>query len=182
MREAYFHEDDYCQVEILPVANYEFCREQMGEIAEFSTKHDTGFGWTDMFVRSESPTSLKQIGLTRAALESELCLYLPKFDRVLTGYSTYREECRNAIAFGAGTNFVLFAGFDSEYVSHLWLTIYGLTLTDMKLAHRAFAYLSRSHLLLADWFMLALIVLADTDAVARYLSEFQTESPMNENA
>ncbi len=29
MRSIYFHEDDYCQIEILPVQNYEYCKREI---------------------------------------------------------------------------------------------------------------------------------------------------------
>ena len=182
MRETYFHEDDYCQVEVLPATNYEFCRNQLGEIESFSTEHDTGFGWTDMFIRSDAPAELKSTGVLRADLESELATYLPQFDRVFTGYSTYREECKNTIAFGDNDNFVMYADIDNGVASKLWLTMSGLSDTDIANAKRLFKYLSRSQLMLVDWSMSAIVAFADSNAVGQYLREFQTDSDAEQNA
>ena len=182
MRETYFHEDDYCQVEVLPATNYEFCRNQLGEIESFSTKHDTGFGWTDMFIRSDAPTELKSAGLLESEVESELATYLPKYDRVFTGYSTYREECKNTIAFGVNDNFVMYADIGHGVVTKLWLTIYGLQDSDIANAQRLIDYLSRSHLMLVDWSMSAIVAFADSNAVGQYLLEFQADPDTEQNA
>jgi hypothetical protein len=52
MREAWFHEDDYCRVELLPEANWDFCVQQMRDLKEFGEAHWTGCGWSKML---ESP-------------------------------------------------------------------------------------------------------------------------------
>ncbi len=50
MREAYFHEDDYCQTELLPIANHKHCRDQLREIESFSAHtRQSSDGRTCMF-------------------------------------------------------------------------------------------------------------------------------------
>ena len=172
MREAYFHEDDYCQTELLPIANHKHCRDQLGEIESFSAQHKTEFGWTDMYVRPNAPQTLADTRIARMELQRVLEPFLPKFDRVMTGYSTYKEPCQNTIAFGADTNLILFAAHDGEFITALWLTIYGLSKQDTELASRMFQKMSQWGLLLVDWSMSALVALDDTDAVGKYLAEF----------
>lgn len=41
-RGKYFHEDDYCQQEILPIENWHDCAEQIGEIRESAQKSFDG--------------------------------------------------------------------------------------------------------------------------------------------
>jgi hypothetical protein len=98
MREVYFHEDDYCQLELLPEANWDFCAKQMNEIEKFSEAHKAEIGWTDMFMRSENPKQLSEVEIERAALVSSVREILPPFDRVLTGYGSHSEECQHTIA------------------------------------------------------------------------------------
>lgn len=175
MREAYFHEDDYCQTELLPIANYKHCRDQLGEIESFSAQHEAEFGWTDMYFRPDAPQTLADTRIARMELQRVLEPFLPKFDRVKTGYSTYRETCQNTIAFGADTNLILFAAHDGEYITALWLTIHGLSEHDTELAFRMFQTMSKWELLLVDWSMSALIALGDMDAVGQYLAEFRAD-------
>ena len=55
MREAYYHEDDYCMIELLPLDNLQHCLTQMGEQQAFADAHRSGAGWTDMFVPEAPP-------------------------------------------------------------------------------------------------------------------------------
>src|SRR5262249_55770988 len=49
VRVAFFHEDDYCQVEVLPAAAAGPCRSEMGRIDEFAEAHLDGMGFTDIY-------------------------------------------------------------------------------------------------------------------------------------
>ena len=175
MREAYFHEDDYCQTELLPIANHKHCRDQLGEIQSFSAQHETEFGWTDMYVQTDALETLAATQIPTRELQMALGQFLPQFDRVTTGYSTYKEPCPNTIAFGAKTNLVLFAEHNAEHVTNLWLSMNGLSEHDTELAFRMFRSLSRWELILVDWSMSALVVLADTGALGQYLAEFRMD-------
>lgn len=42
MPSIYFHEDDFCQIEILPIENLGFCLKQAGCIEEFAKTHKSG--------------------------------------------------------------------------------------------------------------------------------------------
>jgi hypothetical protein len=173
MREAYFHEDDYCQTELLPIANHKHCRDQLGEIESFSAKHESEFGWTDMYVRPDAAQTLADTRIGRIELQRVLGQFLPTFDRVITGYSIYKEPCQNTTAFGADTNLILFAAHDGDFIAALWLTIQGLSEHDIELASRMFQRMSQWGLLLVDWSMSALVALDDPDAVGKYLAEFR---------
>lgn len=172
MRQAYFHEDDYCQTELLPIANHKHCRDQLGVIESFSAQLETEFGWTDMYVRADAPQTLADTRITAVELQRTLGQFLPTFDRVMTGYSTYKEPCQNTIAFGADTNLILFAEHDGEFITRLWLTMHGLSEYDTQLASRMFQLMSQWELLLVDWAMSALVALDDTHAVGEYLAAF----------
>ena len=101
MREAYYHEDDFCQVELLPIDNLQHCLAQMGEQQAFAAAHQSGAGWTDMYMRQEPPSRLVTLGITGEQLRLAVQAELPPYDAVFTGYSSYRVECRNVLAFGA---------------------------------------------------------------------------------
>jgi hypothetical protein len=175
MREADYHEDDYCQTQLLPIANHKHCRYQLGEIESFSSQHETEFGWTDMYVRPDAPQTLVATRITVIELQQALGHLMPPFDRVTTGYSIYKQPCRNTIAFGSDTNLILFAEHDCELITTLWLTIHGLSEHDTELAFRVFRLMSQWELLLVDWSMPALVTLDDTDAVSQYLAEFRID-------
>lgn len=123
MADVFFHEDDYCQVELQPVENADFIKQQLDEIHDFSEVHQAeNGGWTDMYVRSEPEISLDE-EITLTAFDAVMGKLAPKFDKVLTGYSSYREECPNVI--GYGTDFVkVFAEHKDGLIQKIWLDYY----------------------------------------------------------
>ena len=91
---VFYHEDDYCQIEIQPVENYGFCAKQAGLIVEFTEADGTKDGFANVYLRDQSPISLLDKGISAHAIEKALAQSFPKYDEVLTGYSTYREMNR----------------------------------------------------------------------------------------
>lgn len=174
MRETWFHEDDYCQVELLPLANEDFCRRQLAEIQSFSARHRSEFGWTEMYVRKAAPVTLAAAQIPSRDVCFELEQYLTRFDRVCSGYSTYRKEFPDTIAFGFDKKFMLYGECQGEYLVRLWLIIQSLSAHENQLAMRTLEFVAYWQLLLVDWPMSALIALADTEALNRYLEEFRS--------
>lgn len=127
MREVFFHEDDYCQQELLPAAALDWCSRELGEIDRFSEAHRAadGAGWTDLYVRPNAPAELLALRITREEVAAALGPLLPEFDRVLTGYSSFREECRNSSAWGTGEGCEFFASWNAEgFVSAIWTNLF----------------------------------------------------------
>lgn len=100
-RIAFFHEDDYCQCEILPLIAKGFCMKQMGKIEDFAQEHQANFGFTDIVVRDDSPHKIEELALHAEQLHEALC-FLPPYDRVETGYSSCRKECKSTYCRGEG--------------------------------------------------------------------------------
>ncbi|PHV28037.1 hypothetical protein CSQ94_18790 [Janthinobacterium sp. BJB312] len=167
MREAYYHEDDFCRIELLPLDNLQHCVTQMGEQQAFADAHRSGAGWTDMYVIKAAPSLLSTLGMTAEQLRLALGDALPPYDAVYTGYSTYRVECKNELAFGGDKTETLFASLnDNGIVSHLWCSdsMSQLLLLPLK-----------EQLLLADWGAGFACPLADGDLFARYLQEYELD-------
>ena len=173
MTEIYFHEDDYCQIEVLPISNWEHCAAQIGEIESFSKvrRAPGGIGWTDMYVREENSSSLHDLGISRTTFASALCEALPECDAVYTGYSTHREKCEQTAAFGNSTEVAVFADFGKDdVVEHIWLALDVTEQDEVELMLKAFHALGTlSDLLLVDWGWGVLSPLNDGDALKRYM-------------
>ena len=167
MREAYYHEDDFCQVELLPIDNLQHCLAQMGEQQAFAAAHQSGAGWTDMYMRQEPPSRLVTLGMTGEQLRLAVMEVLPPYDAVFTGYSSYRVECRNVLAFGGDKTETLFAGLDGDgIVADLWCSDALPQLLLLPLLEQ---------LLLADWNAGCACPLADQALFARYLQEYELD-------
>lgn len=143
MREAYFHEDEYCQIEILPIEALKFCQMQIEAIANFSKAHQSGAGWDDMYLREESPRKLSELGITLSEIRDALREKCPEYEAVYTGYSSVRDLCRDVHAFGKDDQAIIFAEIDdSENIVSIWCSS----------ASRELFLLPRiDHLLLVDW-------------------------------
>ena len=167
MREAYYHEDDFCQVELLPLDNLQHCLAQMGQQQAFAAAHQSGAGWTDMYVREDSPSRLVTLGITGEQLRLAVQAELPPYDAVFTGYSSYRVECRNVLAFGGENTETLFAGLDDDgIVADLWCSDAMPELLRLPLTKQ---------LLLADWNAGLACPLADQVLFTRYLREYELD-------
>lgn len=164
MREAYFHEDDEGQVQLLPLDNLQHCLSQIGEQQAFADTHQSGAGWTEMYVREAAPSKLSALGITGEQLRFAVMEVLPPYDAVFTGYSSYRVECKNVLAFGADNTETLFAGVDEhDIVVELWCSDGMPELLRLPL---------QEQLLLVDWNAGLACPLSDQTLFARYLQQY----------
>lgn len=122
MREVFFHEDDYCQIEILPLSNLDFCLHQAGLIDDFSEEHKSGEGFDDIYIREEHPSDLLDFNITTEEIRKSLSKILPEYDKVYTGYSlNHRELCPNLLAFGREKEEAIFVQVNDEnIVKTIW--------------------------------------------------------------
>jgi hypothetical protein len=122
-REIYFHEDDYCQQELLPREALPFAEAEVKKIAEFANAHRApgGAGWTDVYVRQKPVVNFRTLGMKKDDLHTAVSPHLPPFDLVSTGYSSYRERFRKAAAWGTSQHNALFADWDDDgKITNVW--------------------------------------------------------------
>jgi hypothetical protein len=62
------HEDDWRQIEFVPISNNEQVRAQLVALATFKKEHQKGAGWTDVYLRKEHSVPLAAMGLRFTAL------------------------------------------------------------------------------------------------------------------
>ena len=171
-RTRYFHEDDYCQRELLPATSWDYCASELTKINESSEAHRAPIGWTKMYIRGEAPVRLRDLKLTAPAIESIVGSRLPRYDEVLTGYSTHREPSPRTRAFGTDGGPALYVDLDDDgYVEHAWLDA---ALTDASVAGWLPALMASlpeaDELLFVDWAWGHLQPVADADAWKQYFA------------
>ncbi len=172
MREVFYHEDDYCQRELVSEQNWQFCAEQMGRINEFSAAHKADMGWTDVYALPANPTPLSTVSITRSNFIACMPSSMAPFDRVFTGYGEYRTECVRTIAFGPNSLLVAYAELDDkDVVQAVWFTFDLMTPEDVATAIDLAHGLSRWPLLMADWGWSRLLRLDDTEGLMQYFNE-----------
>jgi len=173
MSSVFFHEDDYCQVEVLPVASRAHCLAEMGHVEAFADAHRDGAGFTDIYLRGESPLPLASLGITLEELRSAVGPLVPRFAQVFTGYGSYRELCRSVCGWGLGDGEAMFAGVgEGEVVGPAWLSLYGISAEGAGLWCKVLRSLPRAEeLLIADWNAGLVVPLADEPQLAAYLTD-----------
>lgn len=126
-REIYFHEDDYCQQQIVPQAVEVSTEEELKKISAFSAEHQApdGVGWTDVYVREEPNLGFGDLGLTKEKFSCLLEGILPRFDTVYTGYSSFRQECTKTAAWGVSEDCCIYADWDeNEIIQNVWTSFF----------------------------------------------------------
>lgn len=174
-RSIFFHEDDFCQIELLPKGNLDWCRKQMKEIENFKEDSQTGEaieGFTDLFVRKAVKKELQAQEISSEELAGLLALLLPEYDRVETGYSDYREECRFTRAFGENGGIIVFFDSSEGMVQNLWLECEIYDEQQKETAKEVVSALGmRYQLILADWNWLKIVELENSEEVINYMEQ-----------
>lgn len=170
-RIAFFHEDDYCQWEILPLTAEDSCMRQMGEIDDFAKGHQVDGGFTDMFVCENSPHEIGELALRPEQL-NEALRFLQPYDRVETGYSSYREELKSSYGRGNGPEQNVFWSVnDAGVVNAIWLDIWVVPETKDLWQNILTALGKMVPVLLADWGWSRCVDLTNLSEVEKYIEE-----------
>lgn len=174
MTEIYLHEDDFGQIEILPLSLWQYCAGKMREIDEFSERHKTDFGWNEIYVRDEPPESLSDLSISLSDFKNSAEQTLIPYSKVTTGYSSHVETCENCFAWGiADKSLSIFCAVTKKNeISHITLDFGCFDENTLKAALETFANLPKSNeLIIADWRWSRLAKLADEKSLRDYLTE-----------
>lgn len=124
-RAIYFHEDDYCQVEIVPLSNWDFCVGEINKMNDFADAHEAKIGWTDIYLRKQEPQTISDFSISVNDFKKRVEKTLAPFSKVTTGYSSHIENSKNTLAWGLNEReFTIFANYTREnLISALWLDV-----------------------------------------------------------
>ncbi len=154
-REIYFHEDDYCQQELLPRGAVAHAEAEIKQIGDFADAHRApgGLGWTDIYIRKEAPLKLRSLRIDKGVFAQTVSPFLEPFDVVLTGYSSCRVRCNDTCAWGRAEGCALFAKWDYDrIISHTWAEFFDQDEASILAATQAVAALGRLYpLVYVDW-------------------------------
>jgi len=174
MTAIYLHEDDFGQIEILPLSLRQYCAGKMREIDDFSEKHKTDFGWNEIYVREEPPQSLSDLSISLSDFKSCAEKTLTPYGKVTTGYSSHVETCENCFAWGiADKSLSIFCTvLKGNVIFHITLDFGCFDETTLQIALETFGNLPKSNeLIIADWRWSKLAKIADEQNLREYLTE-----------
>jgi hypothetical protein len=175
MTTGFFHEDDYCQIEILPLENWDHCVTNLGDASSFSKEHAaaSGMGWTDIFQIPAAKVPLGASQIRGTELAAVLAAHFPQFDEVESGTFSYPKKCVDTCGFGSVTAVAVFFDYDtSEIVQHVWFQFNFVDRREcMEMADALASVAKMRELLLVDWAWERLFRLADSERLTAYLLE-----------
>jgi len=155
MRINNYHEDDFCQIELIPIENYDFIKNEMSKLHEFSEKHKVGngIGWTEMYMREENPIKTIDKNIYLNEIENILNKCSTKFDKVQNDYGKYAQDCSNTISYGINPNSSIFIDFTNEkIIENIWMNIFITGLNEKEDSHNILYNLSLNFdFILVDW-------------------------------
>jgi hypothetical protein len=99
-RDIWFHEDDYCQQQLLPgqVEVVKFVQTELRKSSEFAEAHRApgGIAWTDVYVIEDPPLKLRELKIDKEEVDVIVSGLLPRFDtyRVRQPQRTMQEGRR----------------------------------------------------------------------------------------
>ena len=168
----FFHEDDYCQIQLLPLGNWEHLVVEAGKINGFEIENAVGPGFNDIYLRPDAPRKLSDSQINVNDIEQILDKSeLTRIDGITTGYgASYREPCANTTGYGE-KGYVLLYNFKNSIVENIWMLIRGGDdRSKEKLCKALFELGHRHNLVLMDWSQSILTDLRDIDAINEYLN------------
>ena len=172
---VFFHEDNYCRIELLPVQNLLTRQCGVGETERYAAAGFTGNGFLNICDRDEANCPLGDIIIDKKGFKALIMpLALFYFDTVYTGYSSHRELKKHARGFGF-ENYILYFEFRDDIIINCWLdynpiadelNVYPERLQNV-LLKLGLAY----GLILIDWNECLTVNLANKHALLDYMQE-----------
>jgi hypothetical protein len=168
-----FHEDDYCQSQLLPHADLEFCAGELEAIAAFADAHREGDFFTEIYMRKPPPHGLAELRISSSALSEMVGNKLPLRRLVTTGYSSHIERAPRTIGFGARSACCMFAEFDEAgTLRNAWLQLRPDNLLYFDAMRAALSDLGDAYdLIIVDWASADLFSATNHDDLSRYLAK-----------
>lgn len=165
-----FHEDDFCQVELVAAENLPFLQAKLQSVNYFASQHQTENGYTNTYLRNNAPTPLLQKGIPAIQFEETLQLSgLIKAPAVCTGYgATDRVLCSNTVGYGQGYA-AIYYNQQNGLVEHIWVTNHFIIDKD-RLTDFLIQCGKKWNLLLVDWNEPIVIDICNKGEVEKYLN------------
>lgn len=172
--EVYFHEDYYCQIELLPTENSNELKTENKTIDEFAKEHFDGNGFTDIYVRDEQKVKTSERNIQLDEFDHfVISLGFQKMRNVYSGYSSYRETCQNTNAYSIDGAYI-FCDYENRVLKNIWLHGFRFNKDSSfikEMTEGLFQIGKRWKLTLNDWDLKENINLKDKSEIELYITE-----------
>lgn len=157
MQKIHFLEDDYCQIELLPITDKDWANRMFNAI---DRKIDTS--------NMKRPCDIQRLGIKQEEFAKSI---LKAFNQCQVFWDeTYDHPCDSICAFGMSERVTVFLEDEHGVVSSLWMTLDVREMDDCEQAKKMLYVISGiAPLVLVDWGWRCAILLKDTDKLSEYL-------------
>lgn len=171
----FFHEDDYCQIELLPIENILTKRNEIDLSKQHFEYRLNPDGFTQALIRNQISYPIEYLNIKMEEFEKALSDdILFKFKSVYMGYSTQKIIKKNTRGFGF-ENYILFYEFETEIITKAWIVYKSLSDTlniyPANLKNALFKLGKKYNLILVDWNVFTTILLNDNIKLSNYVQE-----------
>ncbi|MCR8559230.1 hypothetical protein KXD93_16350 [Mucilaginibacter sp. BJC16-A38] len=171
----FFHEDDYCQIELLPLVNLLANLNEVDNPIYLAQENHTSFGFSGLYNKDATVISLSVLNIFLDDFEKILrknALFC--FKKVYTGYSSERILKDNIGAFGF-ENYVIYYKHENGIILTIWLGFSPLLDTlkvyPQKLINSLNELGLAYNLILTDWIENITVNLKSTHIISNYFKE-----------
>ncbi len=165
----FYHEDSFCQVEVLPKENYNELIKEAESIKGFSDNSFDGVGYKDIVVRNNPYLELKQRKINPVELDAIISKYpLKKYTNITTGIKPGEIVSKNTIGYSE-ENTKIFYDYDHNVVNNLWLIYPTLGKVEV-IVPILYEIGKKWDLLLMDWESSELINLSNKEEIENYIN------------
>ncbi len=167
----FFHEDDFCQVELSPKENLASLTEEADKVTDFARQHFDGVGYTDIYIRSKHRLELRERKIRQDELEAVIVgSDLKRAPAVLSGYGeNYRVKLDDTVGFGEGYSAIYF-DVKGDVVENIWLTG-DIDAEAGKFRNSLVQIGQRWNLILMDWNLSIAVDLTDNRSAEDYFTQ-----------
>jgi hypothetical protein len=174
-KDVFFHEDDYCQIELLPIQNLLAKRNETDFTQDYSEHNLTENGFINITSRNQTIYPLHKLNISHDQFENILredSLFY--FDNVFTGYSTQRLLKKKIYGFGF-ENYIVYFETKNKIIVKSWIDYNILSDTlniyPEKLQNSLLKLGELFNLILIDWNEFITIILKNKADLMEYIKE-----------
>jgi hypothetical protein len=154
-RRLVIYDDMFEDYEIMPASAAAWCTQQFREIDAFAAQHQApdGVGWTDIYMRPEAPTTIKDLAIAYGPAVALLAQRLPEFDEAIAhGYEDPSLQRIRGRAFGTSlAAVVVYPDEAMQTVRAIAVTLRGDRAEVSSVLAALAAIPSREPLMVVDW-------------------------------
>jgi len=169
---VFFHEDNYCQIELLPIQNL---FSENSAMQNYSNENFNGDGFITATARDETKFPLYKLEISYSSfvlIVEKIALF--SIEKVYTGYLSHRVLKNNISAYGF-ENYILYIESNNGLISKLWIDYYLFSDTLNGYPHTLQTTLYelglKYELVLVDWNEFLTVILKNNNQLNEYISQ-----------